>query len=284
MARRQVSQSGKQSASRSPQPRRWRALASGQFACHPAQVVDLAVQHHPIAHRFKHAVTGKRHGARQGGERFGQIGQRVKPDRPAKTCWQDGESLDAIEPERTPVLAQVAIADGVPVAFPKSQSVGIDLAFSLHLIWHAVAQPHTLLWTLGRDAQCNEDFRIARRVGALHVQGDDFANGAHALAQVLGHDALELGKRTGAGRCRLRQAKIARGEQTERQRFIVAEHHRRQLETLHQPIAAVAATVGQHRDAQRFERNDIAAYRAHSCAYARSSRMYASCPSRAQAR
>ncbi|MCY1542187.1 hypothetical protein D9M68_779220 [compost metagenome] len=102
---------------------------------------------------------------------------------------------------------------------------------------------------------------IARCAAAGHIQRRAFAQGAYPLLEIGRHHPFQFGLGTFHRRRGFRQPQVTGGEQAEGNGlgFFRGKHQRWQLETGHQPVAAVATTLAGQWNTQLFQAADVAA-------------------------
>ena len=122
-----------------------------ELAGEPEEVVGLAAQEHtPPGVAFEEPAAGKsarravsrsvsgaprrRVAAREGGERVGDVGERVEIGRPGEGAFERRTAAHAVEAEGAQAVAQVAVADDVPAAAAVGEAVGIEVALGLAVL------------------------------------------------------------------------------------------------------------------------------------------------------
>ena len=203
--------------------------------------------------------------ARQRGNGAAQPVQHVEILRPREPGPARLRVQHAIEPERAHAMAQVAVTDRVPSSAAEAEAVGVEIAPALPAVCGAVVQVHALVF-VRRMAQGHQRRAVRfHRHRFARLEPHRRLHRVQPPLEPFGQHAFQLGLRARQGRDAGVQSQVARGEQADRkrQRLRIGEHHRRQLETGHQHVGAVAAALGGDRDPELLEQRDVAPQRAH---------------------
>ena len=156
----------------------------------------------------------------------------------------------------------MAPADDVPASGAVHESIGIELALGLRFAARVIGHAHAPMFLRG-GAQQSQYLLVDHRHRPGEFERNTFIDGAQPLLELDREHALQLVAGAGDRGHGLREAQAARGHQAhrQRQRFLIRENHRWQLEAGHHLVAAVTALGGHDGNSQLLERHDVAPQR-----------------------